>query len=415
MIFGLILMSTLAGVTVAANNRPIIGVLAQETGGEVFEKYGDSYFYSDYVKFVELAGGRAVPIMIDKPDEYYTEMFKNINGVLFPGGGADILTSGYAKAAQQLYKLAIQENDAGDRFPLLGICLGFQLLTALTSGKNVLTECDTENISLRLLKYDPQFSSSRLFSSMTNDMETMVTKWNVTSNFHHECLTPKSFEDNEDLNSFYTALSHNYDKKGLDFISTIEGKKYPFYGTQWHPEKNIYHYELTDNVNHSLGAIQVTQYIANFFVNEARKSQHTFISIDKEVDSLIDNYQSLFMGLPSLHDIYFFNLTEGEESYLDEGFDWIGFHVSERCKRGLKIMLMMFVMVVVTVTMGVFLRRWLQVNNQNMTYQHILSLSQRYAMLDHGMDDSRLPKTTFPPNLDSYNNAPEKVSIAVPD
>ena len=76
---------------------------------------------------------------------------------------------------------------------------------------------------------------------------------------------------------------------------------------------------------------------------------------------------------------------------------------------------MMFVMVVVTVTMGVFLRRWLQVNNQNMTYQHILSLSQRYAMLDHGMDDSRLPKTTFPPNLDSYNNAPEKVSIAVPD
>jgi hypothetical protein len=26
--------------------------------------------------------------------------------VLFPGGGADILTSGYAKAAQVIYKLA---------------------------------------------------------------------------------------------------------------------------------------------------------------------------------------------------------------------------------------------------------------------------------------------------------------------
>lgn len=35
----------------------------------------------------------------------------------------------------------------------------------------------------------------------------------------------------------FDVLSVNDDKKGRRFVSTIEGKKLPFYGVQWHPEK----------------------------------------------------------------------------------------------------------------------------------------------------------------------------------
>lgn len=35
----------------------------------------------------------------------------------------------------------------------------------------------------------------------------------------------------------FDVLSVNDDKKGRTFVSTIEGKKLPFYGVQWHPEK----------------------------------------------------------------------------------------------------------------------------------------------------------------------------------
>ena len=37
--------------------------------------------------------------------------------------------------------------------------------------------------------------------------------------------------------SMFDVLSTNKDKKGTAFVSTIEAKKYPFYGVQWHPEK----------------------------------------------------------------------------------------------------------------------------------------------------------------------------------
>ncbi len=43
-----------------------------------------------------------------------------------------------------------QANDNGDYFPMLGICLGFQLLTVLVTGVDQLTACDGENMSLKL-------------------------------------------------------------------------------------------------------------------------------------------------------------------------------------------------------------------------------------------------------------------------
>lgn len=47
------------------NNSPIIGILAQEISWHLNKKWPDtytSYIAASYVKFVEGAGGRAVPI-----------------------------------------------------------------------------------------------------------------------------------------------------------------------------------------------------------------------------------------------------------------------------------------------------------------------------------------------------------------
>jgi gamma-glutamyl hydrolase len=43
---------------------------------------------------------------------------------------------------------------------------------------------------------------------------------------------------NSALVAFYDVLSVNDDLSQKVFISSFEGKKYPVYGIQWHPEKN---------------------------------------------------------------------------------------------------------------------------------------------------------------------------------
>lgn len=68
----------------------------------------------------------------------------------------------------------------------------------------------------------------------------------------------------------FRVLSLNRDKRGLEFISTLEHKRYPFYGLQFHPEKNLYEWVTGKNIPHGRNATLVAQYFADFFVNEGK-------------------------------------------------------------------------------------------------------------------------------------------------
>lgn len=63
-------------------------------------------------------------------------------------------------------------------------------------------------------------------------------------------------------------MSLNNDENGLEFISSIEDKNYPFYGVQFHPEKNAYEWVKRKNIPHGRNPTIVNQYFANFFVDE---------------------------------------------------------------------------------------------------------------------------------------------------
>jgi imidazoleglycerol phosphate synthase glutamine amidotransferase subunit HisH len=83
--------------------------------------------------------------------------------ILLPGGGTYFDTpGGYAEAGQKLYQLAMRMNREGDYFPMLGICLGFELLTYLASN-NVehRARCYSYNETLPLA-----FNARKLSSSL---------------------------------------------------------------------------------------------------------------------------------------------------------------------------------------------------------------------------------------------------------
>ena len=127
-------------------DRPIIGILAQESLKPDRVEYGDSFIRSTYVDWVKMSGGRVVPIWVNQTPEYYKKIFKWINGALFPGGAPNITTSAYARAGKTIYDLALAANKIGDYFPIWGTCLSMQLLTACTSGSDLLV--DTPSIDV---------------------------------------------------------------------------------------------------------------------------------------------------------------------------------------------------------------------------------------------------------------------------
>lgn len=113
----------------------------------------------------------------------------------------------------------------------------------------------------------------------------------------------QAFQDNEKLSSFFSLLSTNMAENGAHFVSTIEGyqnicawnfqtkliplswmvmappfvasilsgKRYPFYGVQWHPEVNRFQWDRRLNFPHTSHAVQLSSLLAEFFINEGKE------------------------------------------------------------------------------------------------------------------------------------------------
>lgn len=134
-----------------------------------------------------------------------------------------------------------------------------------------------------------------MFAGLSDDLEHVLVKENVTYNYHQFCYTEQSFSQ-PPLYGNWRIMSLNHDKKNVEFVSSIEHVKYPFYGVQFHPEKPIYEFVST-LVPHTTDSIRVGQYFADFFVNEARKNTHIFENSTEQQSVLIYNYDMTYTSL----------------------------------------------------------------------------------------------------------------------
>ncbi|KAI5622128.1 gamma-glutamyl hydrolase precursor [Silurus asotus] len=287
------------------NDRPVIGILAQEVSDPNLEPYGGTYIPSSYVNYVESGGARVIPIRLNQTREEHEKIFQSINGILFIGGAVDLETSDFARTAGLYFRLAIKANDEGDHFPIWGTCLGFQLLTVQVAGQNLLSKTMAYNISMPL-NLTSEAQSSRMFAGFPPEMLKALSEEPLTGNFHHYGVTEQVFVGNERLSSFFNILSTNKAENGAVFVSTMEGKTYPFYGVQWHPEVNRFQWSPQYSFPHSKNAIRLSSLLAEFFVNEGRRSSHHF-SQQEESRALIYNYNPVYTANVSGYEqVYFF-------------------------------------------------------------------------------------------------------------
>ena len=112
---------------------------------------------------------------------------------------------------------------------------------------------------------------------------------------HRAGISPKTYTENSVLSDFYNILSTSFDRNNTEYVSLIEAKNYPIYGSQFHPEKNIFEWHASAAFPHSQEAVQVTTYLAQFFMHEARKNFNTFGSEEELKPYLIYNWDPYFV------------------------------------------------------------------------------------------------------------------------
>jgi len=247
---------------------------------------------ASYVKFIESAGGRVVPIHYEAPQHQLKEIFSSINGVLFPGGSTNLAnTTQYASTARYLFDLAKQANQKGDVFPVWGTCLGFELVGMLVAEEDSVNCVGCFHAySLPLpLNLTAKAKTSKMFGSLDSDLFKAANTLNITMNMHQSGIKPQEFREGSKLDGFFNVISTNYDANGLEFVSSMEGKEFPVFATQWHPEKNNFEWTRSIPTPHSMSAVRLSQAMANVFLSAARQSSHTFPDSKAEYDALIYN------------------------------------------------------------------------------------------------------------------------------
>lgn len=251
------------------NDRPVFGILTQPTSST----FGTSYLTASYVKWLESAGARVMPVHYARGEAYFADILSRVDGVLLPGGDLALndTTTPYWDRVRQVLAFATSHDD----FVLWGTCQGFQQLSMATSSnpQNTWGYFGAENISLPL-DFIPEAHASRMFGDAPQHIFETFAKQPVTQNLHHEGVAPERFTSDPKLAEFWQVLSTNIaPQNGRTFVSSIEAKNHRIFATQFHPERNQFEWEPTQNINHSYEAIQCSQWLANFVVEQARRSQ----------------------------------------------------------------------------------------------------------------------------------------------
>ena len=293
-------------------SRPVVGILALPNQGD-YNITGSAFIDAGYVKWVEMAGARVVPLIITQPWSELEYLVQRLDAVLFTGGdkaffNANGTMTDYASTACAIFNLVKSLNDQGVYYPMWGTCLGFQLLHICVSPlpDTVQYLPDMPGHSA-LSVFTPAAGRSRMLSYPTSDfIMSLMASQNVTFVSPDSGIRPEEYTTNPALSGMYKMLSVMTTMYGEEYVGLIEAIRYPIYGSQFHPEKNIYEWWTGETIPHTFHSVAVATYFTNFFISESRKNSNQFSSEAELQPYLIYNWAPYYWNLDPVQ-VYLFD------------------------------------------------------------------------------------------------------------
>ena len=216
-------------------SRPLIGITTRN--GKDFDGHPTVVVQHSYVNAVTGAGGVAIPIPCNLPEEILMDLYARLDGILFSGGGDISLDYFEGDAHPRIdgvdpmrdsAELALLRSAAEGGKPMLGICRGAQLMNVALGGTlythlrdqfpNALDHDYPGNLRRTLVhsvQVDETSRATEIFG------ETLL---NVNS-LHHQGL--------KDIAPALKVVGRSSD--GL--VEVVEMPEHPYaLAVQWHPE-----------------------------------------------------------------------------------------------------------------------------------------------------------------------------------
>ena len=215
-------------------------------------KYGQTHIMKAYVDWFEERGVRVIPIPYDTTE--HEAYFNMVNGIFIPGGETTYIVkhTKFIDTITRFFELSLVKDEY---FPIWGTCFGFELLMFLIGGFTKLKHYPAQGFYP--LQITPAGHNSRMFQSFSTSYLHYLEHNKSCNNNHEYGISPNDFLNNSHLRRFYNILATSIDNNGKEYVAAIEGKYYPVYGVQWHPERQ-----------------RTTGHFVDFFISELKKNKH---------------------------------------------------------------------------------------------------------------------------------------------
>ncbi|KAL4439342.1 hypothetical protein ABPG74_017005 [Tetrahymena malaccensis] len=285
---------------------PVIAILSIPSGFQSYPKEEYSYIYTSYVQYFQQSGLRIVPINWTDSLENLENIMNKVNGLVLTGGGANLMMrlqegeekifTQFSKVGIFLIELAKRKNEKGNYFPIWTTCLGFELLFLSFANQEIRTQFDSKNHFAKQIFSKEAKTQSRILSKLSKSLIKCLEEEEFFYYNHKHGFSKKQFLENPKINQIFNCIAYSKDLKGKQFISIAEGKTYPFYGTQFHPEKLQFDHSSKTNKQFTMNQLRISQHFPNFFYTECLKSNQRFDSAQEQMSFFIENHQPVYKG-----------------------------------------------------------------------------------------------------------------------
>ena len=249
---------------------------------------------NNYVRWLQASGADLISIhpWTNLADVNY--LLTKVNGVLFQGNPNNLdIQSSYYKMVKYLYEKVIEMNDSGIKMPIISFGDDLPLLCSIISEDKI-------SISTELKYPIKEPTTIKLFNApdrtiILNEFEKEDIKYlekeYILPNNLKRIISVKNFLADFHLSQKFNAIATSKTKDGKEYVSIIEGKKYPIIMVSFHPEYVVFETSKEFIIPETLHAIYTSRFIGNGFVFYGRKNVlNEFTVEEKEKYGYIDPY-----------------------------------------------------------------------------------------------------------------------------
>jgi len=253
---------------------------------------------------------RAVPIDYNIPPRELKKLLPNLNGVIVPDGGLNIINSEtgrlhqFYRTTRRIVKYSMDLKDKkNETFPIFGINQGLYFLAMIAVDDiTLLSEVFVANENRKIFwNIENPKKYSRMYANFDDDVLEAMTYQDINYQIHEVGILSSTFHNHTKLPSFFRPLHVDY-VSSVEFITGIEAINYPIYAITHHIEFYDVEYEtsnkcatLENNATRS-----IVENYSRFLVSEASKNSNKFDPKNKFFDGFLSQYPKDYFPLMSV-------------------------------------------------------------------------------------------------------------------